>query len=626
MRKIQSKRGRLGRILVRLFVASLLISVISVIVLIKEGDVTSTPEYQLAHSNSGASSKSNSSKSNSSSPSGASSGNTIGGDTSSGSVERYYLTTTSNLESAGSISEYYYSLKTVGSSITLTATANTGYTFVGWYDGDTKLSSNATYTFTMPAKNITYTAKFQQNSYTLSTRTNLSAAGTYTQHFNSIKTAGTSITLTATANTGYTFVGWYDGDTKLSSNATYTFTMPAKNITYTAKFQQNSYTLSTRTNLSAAGTYTQHFNSIKTAGTSVTLTATANTGYTFVGWYDGDTKLSSNATYTFTMPAKNITYTVRFQQNSYTLSTTSNLSNAGTYTQHSNSGKTFGSTITLTATANSGYTFVGWYDGDTKLSSNASYTFTMPAKDVEYEARYYRIFYSLTEDESSYATTGVEGFLQDVVIASTYKGKSVTSIGSQAFYDCTGLTSVTIPDSVTSIGQAAFLGCYGLTSVYITDLAAWCGISFDYNYANPLYYAHNLYLNGTLVTDLVIPNSVTIIGSSAFKNYSGLTSVTIPDSVIGIGDCAFYGCKSLTSITIPNSVTRIGECAFYGCTSLTSVTIGNSVTSIESRAFYGCTKLTSIIYQGTTSEWQAISKGSEWNYKTGDYTVSFLGN
>ena len=149
---------------------------------------------------------------------------------------------------------------------------------------------------------------------------------------------------------------------------------------------------------------------------------------------------------------------------------------------------------------------------------------------------------------------------------------SVTSIGEYAFSFCSGLTSVTIPNSVTSIGVLAFYNCSGLTKVNITDIAAWCNIQFeDNNFSNPLFSAKHLYVNDVEVTDLVIPNSVTSIGSSAFGGCTGLTSVTIPNSVTSIGGSAFSGCSGLTSVTIPNSVTSIGEYAFDGCTGLTSV-------------------------------------------------------
>ena len=260
-------------------------------------------------------------------------------------------------------------------------------------------------------------------------------------------------------------------------------------------------------------------------------------------------------------------------------------------------------------------------------------------------------------------------YLNGVLVTNLVIPESVTSIGDRAFYGCTSLTSITIPDSVTSIGNSAFWGCTSRTSVYITDIAAWCKISFVTSSSNPLNNGGNLYLNGVLVTNLVIPesvtsigdyafrgcssltsatigngvtsigdaafsycsgltsvtigNSVTSIGSFAFQNCTSLTSVTIPDSVTGIGNVAFYNCSSLTSITIPDSVTSIGNAAFYWCTSLTSITIPDSVTSIGNYAFYGCTSLTSITYRGTQTQWDAITKGTDWDLDTGNYTITY---
>ncbi len=134
---------------------------------------------------------------------------------------------------------------------------------------------------------------------------------------------------------------------------------------------------------------------------------------------------------------------------------------------------------------------------------------------------------------------------------------AVTSIGNEAFYDCSNLTSVTIPNSVTTIGNEAFFYCSNLTSI-------------------------------------TIPNSVTNIGNEAFFYCSNLTSITIPNSVTNIGDYAFGECSGLTSVEIPNSVTNIGESAFSGCSGLTSVEIPNSVTNIGNSAFAQCSGLTSI--------------------------------
>ena len=195
---------------------------------------------------------------------------------------------------------------------------------------------------------------------------------------------------------------------------------------------------------------------------------------------------------------------------------------------------------------------------------------------------------------------------------------SVTSIGESAFENCSGLTSITIPNSVTSIGRSAFGNCTGLTKAEFASIESLCGIFFEDYEANPLHYAHHLYIEGSEVTDLVIPESVTSIYPYAFSGCTGLTSATISESVtyisynafsecsgissVTIGNNVFYidnsafsGCSGVTSITIPNSVTSIGDYGFSGCSGLSTVTIGNSVTSIGECAFSHCSVLASFV-------------------------------
>ena len=185
-------------------------------------------------------------------------------------------------------------------------------------------------------------------------------------------------------------------------------------------------------------------------------------------------------------------------------------------------------------------------------------------------------------------------YLNNELVTDLVIPDGVTKIKKYAFSGYSKLTSVTIPNSVTSIEENVFEECPKLTTVHICDLAAWCNINFSSSDANPLYYVKNLYLNGDLVTELVIPNGVTKIKDYAFSGCSGLTSIEIPNSVTSIGSSAFYGCSGITSIEIPNSVTSIGDSAFDDCSGLTSITIGNAVTSIGVSAFSGCTGLASV--------------------------------
>ena len=196
----------------------------------------------------------------------------------------------------------------------------------------------------------------------------------------------------------------------------------------------------------------------------------------------------------------------------------------------------------------------------------------------------------------------------------SYNGTTffVSSIGNYAFYGCTGLTALTIPNSIMSIG-IAFNECYGLTAVYYTgNVADWCEISFAGLYSNPLLYAQNLYIDNTLVSDLIIPDSVTHIKNYAFYCCKSLHSLTIGNAVTSIGSWAFYDCYQHTgSLIIPSSVSTIGEYAFNCCRGLTGdLTIPYTVTEIHDYAFSGCTGLSSVSLQGSLSTFGMCAFGS----------------
>ncbi len=286
---------------------------------------------------------------------------------------------------------------TAGTSVTIVATPNSGYQFVNWTNSSgAVISTSATYNYTMPAQASTVTANFAavtgtQYALTVLATTGGTATGTGTY------TAGTSVTIAATANTGYQFVNWTSSSgTVLSTSATYNYTMPGNAATVTANFVSVTGTQYALTvNATAGGTATG--SGRYTAGTSVTIVATANSGNKFVNWTDSSgTILSTSATYNYTMPGQASTVTANFADlNDYIVTTSvlpagiGSVSGGGTYTA--------GANVTVTAPVIAGYTFKNWtLSGITVSTITNPAVFNMPARNVSLTANYEVTKYTLT--------------------------------------------------------------------------------------------------------------------------------------------------------------------------------------------------------------------------------------
>ncbi len=216
--------------------------------------------------------------------------------------------------------------------------------------------------------------------------------------------------------------------------------------------------------------------------------------------------------------------------------------------------------------------------------------------------------YMTNADGRTLTITGYAGPPWAVVIPANISGMPVISIGTNAFYDDTSLTSVTIPNGVTNISGYAFYGCSSLTNVTIPNSIASIGDLAFYacssltSVAIPSLVTSVQSLTFQDCTNLVsvtIPNGVTTIEEYAFTECYSLAGITIPSSVTSIGNNAFTECYSLASVVIPNSVTSIGADAFYRCTNMTNVTISSSATSIGDSAFQDCGRLSGVYFQGS---------------------------
>lgn len=207
------------------------------------------------------------------------------------------------------------------------------------------------------------------------------------------------------------------------------------------------------------------------------------------------------------------------------------------------------------------------------------------AETVEINGLYYNL---IEKGHAAEIVRPTEGIVGEISIPAniTYENKvyNVTAIGDNAFEQSKELLAVHIPESIKKIGSNAFASCEHLNKVFITNLTSWCGITFG---DLPFYYPHELVLNGSVITQLDIPEGVTFVSDNSFCYLSSIETVRVPSSVLSIGANAFTGCESLNTVVLTEGLTNIGERAFQNCTVLNSIDLPNSISQIDDYAFAG---------------------------------------
>ena len=289
-------------------------------------------------------------------------------------VRIYYITADSFPVAGGTTETDSLSYK-LNEHARVDAFPNAGYEFVGWSENGTVFSMDNPVDLNVTADR-TIVANFAliggvniNTSSAPAAGGNAIGAGSYL--------IGDSVTVSAIANPGYAFTNWTQGATVVSSNANYTFTASVSRSLVANFVPVVQYSIAANAapalggSVVGAGTYN--------SGSNVTLTATPNAGYIFTHWTNGATVVSSNASYTFPAAA-NVTLVGHFAEGVEVLT---DVSPAGAGTTTGGGSIASGTSTTLSATANAGFTFLNWTDSlGNIVSTNASFTFTPPGSDT----------------------------------------------------------------------------------------------------------------------------------------------------------------------------------------------------------------------------------------------------
>ena len=473
-----------------------------------------------------------------------------------------------------------------------------GYEFLGWYFSDEEWSFVGCFV----TNDMTLIAKWQQVNYSVGLVENDMYAG-------SVSGLGTynyqdEVTLTVKTNSGYNFLGWYKDENLLTTDTTYSFTMPCGNVSLTPKWDY--YTVTVDKNDNSAGQINYGYETKVSVGEQVNLKATTNKGYNFLGWFDNQNNLvSDNAEYSFTMLKQNYNFTAKWDY--FTLTSHSSHNAAGNATTFASEKISIGEEITLTAVdyKNIGYIWKGWYCDDKEITKELSFTYTMQNYNVTFLAKW-EIY-----DE-----------LKNFSFDSTNTLCKITGVIDKS------IEELRIPNYVTGVAKGSLKGCINLVKIF----SPFVGANADEMEASEstlfgYFFGSENFLGAVKVVQYYkkynsatyyIPESlkeVAIEGGKifygAFNNCSMITNIQFGEEITLIDDSALNGCSGLKKITIPfigknNSSNKSREALFgyiFGTKKYngsTSVRQWYDITSDKTETYYLPTSLTEIFITTTS--------------------------
>lgn len=508
-----------------------------------------------------------------------------------------------------------------GSQVTVTAGQVDGYEFSYWTVNGTpdNQATNAEYVINSLSEDITLVANYapvyrvrlyKNNNNVVVT---LNGAGNYRE--------GTNAEVSATFdNNLYTFNGWsnFGNQNIISTDNPYQFAVNS-NVDLTANFTVNTVYHTVTINTEGTGCYVtsdQIANIVSGQGNQVeanseiTLVPHAVGNYRLVRWTVGNTNYpaAQYPTYTTTVNS-DLTINAVFEEASvYHVTFLTDPENDPIIEFIGvNPGGIYASNealdVTVTAHGNPNYQFVGWLlNGRLYRSARTEHLqIAHVTSDMEFTAMYdvYQsddIDYLVYDDEVAKTTiVGVQDGYHTSISSVTIPA-SVVAIADNAFRNCTSLSSLVIPSNVQTIGNYAFDGCSALNTVILPD-----GVSLGT-------YVFN---NCRTLRNVELPASMTTIPEGLFYGCNDLASVTIPSGVTSVGSFAFYGCRNIYTLTVPASVTTIGAQSFASMNGLRFVNLAAGIETVGSNAFENSTHIVLTDFEGSLSDWLAISFENE---------------